>query len=130
MVIACFGFVCSLAWTLVNRGSKYWQENWEQKVEVIEPEVVGVLFGKQELREHKGPFSGFRFSVSRLTIALSDFAVLVWIGLSVREGLVAFGWQQSNFDSRLLFVVSAGGTLLYAAVMIAGSGAFRRTPTP
>src|ERR1700687_4058379 len=25
-VLACFGTVCSCAWTLVNRGSKYWQE--------------------------------------------------------------------------------------------------------
>jgi hypothetical protein len=32
LAIACFGLVCSVAWTLVNRGSKYWQENWEQKV--------------------------------------------------------------------------------------------------
>ena len=26
ILIACFGFVCSVAWSLVNRGSKYWQE--------------------------------------------------------------------------------------------------------
>jgi hypothetical protein len=28
IVVACFGAVCSLAWALVNRGSKYWQETW------------------------------------------------------------------------------------------------------
>lgn len=27
--VACLGFVFSLAWFLVNRGSKFWQENWE-----------------------------------------------------------------------------------------------------
>ncbi|WP_438941069.1 RipA family octameric membrane protein [Desulfogranum marinum] len=27
VVIACFGFVCSVAWSLVNRGSKYWQSS-------------------------------------------------------------------------------------------------------
>jgi hypothetical protein len=26
LLIACFGMVCSCAWTLLNRGSKYWQE--------------------------------------------------------------------------------------------------------
>ena len=28
-VVSCFGLVCSVAWTLQNRGSKYWQEAWE-----------------------------------------------------------------------------------------------------
>lgn len=38
--IACFGFVCSIAWTLANRGSKYWQEAWEQKVESVQCQVL------------------------------------------------------------------------------------------
>ena len=29
LLLACFGLVCSVAWTLANRGSKYWQENWQ-----------------------------------------------------------------------------------------------------
>src|SRR5579862_2464549 len=39
--VACFGLVCSVAWTLLNRGSKYWQESWEKKVERHEVEVLG-----------------------------------------------------------------------------------------
>jgi hypothetical protein len=31
-IIACFGLVYNFAWTLGNRGSKYWQEAWEQKL--------------------------------------------------------------------------------------------------
>jgi hypothetical protein len=41
-LLACFGLVCSFAWTLVNRGSKYWQEAWETKVERFEFPVTGV----------------------------------------------------------------------------------------
>jgi hypothetical protein len=33
LAISCFGVVTSLAWTLQNRGSKYWHEAWEQKTE-------------------------------------------------------------------------------------------------
>ena len=40
IVVACFGFVCSFAWTLLNRGSKYWQEAWETKTERKEREVL------------------------------------------------------------------------------------------
>jgi len=44
VLIACFGFVCSVAWSLVNRGSKYWQENWEFIVEGNEGDITGDLF--------------------------------------------------------------------------------------
>src|ERR1035441_7663249 len=37
-LIACFGLVCSIAWTLQNRGSKYWYEAWEKKVESVRSE--------------------------------------------------------------------------------------------
>src|SRR5262249_38536106 len=42
LIIACFGLLCSVAWTLQNRGSKYWQEAWEQKVQTVERDVLGV----------------------------------------------------------------------------------------
>src|SRR6185437_4514266 len=38
-VVSCFGLVCSVAWTLANRGGKYWQEAWEGKVEAVERDV-------------------------------------------------------------------------------------------
>jgi hypothetical protein len=46
--LACFGMVCSWAWTLVNRGSKYWQEAWEAKVGRYELPITGVLFEEEE----------------------------------------------------------------------------------
>ena len=41
-IIASFGLICSIAWTLQNRGSKYWQEAWEQKVRAVERDVLGI----------------------------------------------------------------------------------------
>lgn len=82
VVIACFGFVCSLAWTLVNRGSKRWQENWELIVKSIDKDITGGVF---ELREFKDAspswLSARKFSVSKITIALSDFTAIIWASL-------------------------------------------------
>lgn len=79
LLIACFGVVCSLAWTLQNRGSKYWQEAWEQKVETIEECVLGTrLFSNKEPVKEVGHWRAAAFSVSRLAIALSDFTALIW----------------------------------------------------
>jgi hypothetical protein len=87
IVVACFGMVCSCAWTLVNRGSKYWQENWETKVEHNETPIVGALFSKEEKRQpHKGWWlSGRQYSVSKLAIALSDYISVLWVAVVTSE---------------------------------------------
>jgi hypothetical protein len=62
-IISCFGFVCSVAWTLVNRGSKYWQEAWEQKLERVEQEVLGRPFLKNERKpSRRKELSGARIT--------------------------------------------------------------------
>ncbi|WP_375457957.1 hypothetical protein [uncultured Enterovirga sp.] len=40
--VSCFGIVCSLAWTLGNRGNKYWQEAWEKKLRRHQEGFLGV----------------------------------------------------------------------------------------
>lgn len=80
IIIACFGVVCSFAWSLVNRGSKYWQEAWENKIERVEVNVTGILFKEEEpVQSYKGFWlSARKYSVSKLTIALSDYVFLIW----------------------------------------------------
>jgi hypothetical protein len=85
LIVACFGFVCSIAWTLANRGGKYWQEAWEQKLRSVEVAVLGTqLFSNKEPLEKKGWWGAAGYSVSKLTIALSDFTVLVWVLLILK----------------------------------------------
>lgn len=81
-LIACFGLICSIVWSLSNRGSKYWQESWEEKVERIEPDITGELFSEEEPVQKKGFWLRSRkFSVSKLTIALSDYTFMIWLGI-------------------------------------------------
>jgi len=87
IIIAGFGFVCSVAWSLGNRGGKFWQESWEIKVERIEPSVTGEMFSQpEEGYSHKNFWlRGRRFSVSKLAIALSDYTIILWFGIIVWE---------------------------------------------
>jgi hypothetical protein len=43
-LISIVGFVFAFAWFLANRGSKFWQENWENHVDMLEDEVIGPLY--------------------------------------------------------------------------------------
>jgi len=85
LVIACFGLVCSFVWSLANRGSKYWQEYWEKKVEELEDDLVGNLFIDDTPSNNSGWLSGRKFSVSKLSIAISDYLVLVWVSINAYE---------------------------------------------
>ncbi len=94
-IITCIGFVVSFAWYLVNRGSKYWQENWERHVDVLGEKVIGPLYRTTLSRD---PWwcvlkiaSGFPFSVSRVNQIVSLFITVLWGGLALR----AFPFSQA-----------------------------------
>jgi len=111
--IACFGSVCSVAWTLQNRGGKYWQEAWEQKVESVEDAVLGApLFRNREPLQRKGFWGAQTFSVSKLAIAMSDFTVLVWVVLAVK----AFPLCSSMLD-HIECIVAAAATALFVGLL-------------
>lgn len=85
-VITCIGFVLSFAWYLVNRGSKYWQENWERHVDVLAEKVIGPLYRTTLSREEwwsvLKPHGAFPFSVSRVNQTVSLFITVLWAGLA------------------------------------------------
>ena len=86
-VIGCVGLIFSLAWFLTNRGSKYWQENWENHVDMLEDHVTGPLY-KTVLHRPKttslmaraieGPAP---YSVSQINQWVSFFTIAVWLVL-------------------------------------------------
>lgn len=42
-VTSFLGFFFSYSWLLVNKGSKYWQKNWEMHIDCMEQEITGNL---------------------------------------------------------------------------------------
>lgn len=82
LVISCIGLVFSLAWYFVNRASKFWQENWEKHVDLLEDGVIGPLY-KTVIRDKKingwrllGPYP---FSVSKINQILSLFVTALFL---------------------------------------------------
>lgn len=76
-VIGCIGTITAVAWHLTNKGSKYWQENWEQYVDALGRDIIGPLF--------QYPITGrfrskklSRYSVSKINEKLSIYAIWMW----------------------------------------------------
>lgn len=97
-ILTCLGFTFSLAWYLVNRGSKSWQRNWEAQVDLLEDEVTGPLY-KSEINRYGERLweltAGYHFSPSRINQLLGVFVTLVWLGLIVRTLKVA-EWSRAE----------------------------------
>lgn len=84
-IISCIGLVFTWAWFLVNRGSKYWQENWESHVDKLEDEITGPLYKTVLYSSHQEKFfekliTGPRaISVSKINQWVSSFTLCIWI---------------------------------------------------
>lgn len=80
-VTAFFCFFFSLAWTLVNKGSKFWQKNWEAHIDMLEENITGNLyetflntnFKGDEKEFSKNPlcYKSYDYSVTKITTLTS-----------------------------------------------------------
>lgn len=87
-VVACVGFLFTFAWFQVNRGSKQWQENWENHVDMLEDAVTGPLYkttlgrpsGDDFFETHvTGPGN---ISVSKTNQIVNLFTLCIWLALA------------------------------------------------
>lgn len=75
-VVICFaGVFTSFLWVMINKGSKFWHENWTHHIDFLEDEFEGRLL-KTLLYEKKLPFS-----VSRANTYLSWMFFWMWLSL-------------------------------------------------
>jgi len=90
IILANLGFVFSFAWFCANKGSKFWQENWEKHVDVLEDAVMGPLYKVVLSRNIStsaldktidfttGPS---KISVSKINQLISLYVSILWVCL-------------------------------------------------
>jgi hypothetical protein len=87
------GFLFSLSWYLVIRGSKEWQKNWENHIDFLEDYVSGPIYKTIH-------YSGKRYySVSKLNEVLALAVFIVWCGLLLQH---LFDRYSFTLDVRLM----------------------------
>lgn len=87
-IVSCIGVVLSVGWFQVNRGSKYWQSNWERHVDCLEDTIMGPLY-KTTIAKEKFSllkfWGGYPYSVSKVNQLISLFVALTWSVLLVKS---------------------------------------------
>jgi hypothetical protein len=73
-VLAALGMCVCLGWNQANRGSKFWQDNWEHHVDVLEDYVYGPLYKiviSKTSHSIYSPTAPYPSSVSKINSLLS-----------------------------------------------------------
>lgn len=74
-ILSFLGFVFCLSWVLVNKGSKFWQENWENHISILEKTKSIILqdtflntSNRQKFNSNPFLLNAYDYSVTKITI--------------------------------------------------------------
>jgi hypothetical protein len=74
VALCILGILTAIANSLSAIGSKFWQENWEQHIDMLEDDFEGRIYKTVWLKN-----GNVSFSVSKLTITLNYIFVIFWL---------------------------------------------------
>lgn len=103
IIVPLIGLLFNIIFSLSTRGSKYWQEHWEMMAFEYE-DVNNITLFNGDQREtidnnNKSVFTRpYRFSVSKLTMLLSDLSTLIWLILWIKEIIFLIKKNYLKFD--------------------------------
>jgi hypothetical protein len=105
VALAGLGFLTALANSFSARGSKFWQENWENHIDMLEDAIEGSLYKMVWLQD-----GNVSYSVSGVNKALSDCFAVFWLLIDL-----FVSWKFVGLPSPLgvLACIAAAGPYLY-----------------
>jgi len=113
--VICIGFITSLAWVLINKGSKTWQRNWETHVNLLEDSITGPLY--------KVVNSEKTFSVSKINEIVSFFIMLIWFFLGLKFFIEKITIVSSKSEGiNYLVIICTILVVVISIIMIFGYG--------
>ena len=90
LFIAALGFLLSLLWYMANRGSKFWQENWEAHIEELSTYLGTPIFGIIKSRKDSicKVTGHYPFSVSKVNQMVSLIITISWFLTFIKDSLI------------------------------------------
>lgn len=106
LIVAIWSFALFTAyvWLRLLSGSKFWQDNWERHVDLLEDQFSGALYKTYPTHPGKAPYS-----VSKLNLFMAKFTLIMWITIGFVSGMALF-WGSDN-----VLLIIALFALLYPA---------------
>lgn len=117
--LGCLGLIFSTGWYFVNRGSKFWQVNWEKHLDCIEDEVIGPLYKTTiDTNYYRTKFfhlvAPYPFSVSKINQILNIVLIIFWLFMLFDISITYLSFKPSSFESYFSFYFFAGLLTIFA----------------
>ncbi|MEO6731294.1 MAG: hypothetical protein ABIN01_08750 [Ferruginibacter sp.] len=122
MLVNSIGLVFSFGWYLVNRGSKYWQNNWLFIIGCLEEMLASPISGLKRKQKHPRyhPIGAYPFSVTKIHQIIACFITLIWVLLFV--SFIVAHWDKSYLKKENVEAIILGIlTIITLFVLFFGS---------
>lgn len=114
LIFSCMCFIFCFSWVLINKGSKFWQKNWEAHIDVMEDIFSGKLY-KTILNTETNEFcdcpldkKAYDYSVTRITTVTSIILMVITAAISIFHFvLLILAWLKYLLLKNFLFEVMA-----------------------
>ena len=118
LLLAALGFLLSLLWYMANRGSKFWQENWEAHIEELCTHLGVPIFSIIKSREHsiRNLMQEYPFSVSKVNQMVSLIITFAWLLMLCKE--IGVSKLLENIPFSDWYKVLAGGIVIILSFLI------------
>ncbi|WP_318345685.1 RipA family octameric membrane protein [Flagellimonas baculiformis] len=120
IVVSTIGLFFSIGWYLANRGSKFWQKNWEAHVDLLEDEEIGPLFGTilNPIPIKLGKLAGeYPFSVSKINQILSFGIILTWVYIFSYSFDYVFNLVQNETAEKIINGIAFIGIFTWIGIL-------------
>jgi len=116
IIISFLGFVASLVWFLSNKGSKFWQENWELHIDYIEKiskqnKIHSLVLSR--INKKSDLLGACEFSVSKLNTLFSYIVSLAWLVILICN-IFVFGYKYWEYKTIFIIVLVLTLMLIWA----------------
>lgn len=96
LLVCIGGLFSSICWYMANRGSKYWQENWELHINSISKKLGKPIFQilMNPKKHWNNVLSYYPYSFTRVNLFLNIVVILIWgvlLGRSICDKLDLLG---------------------------------------
>ena len=82
LLLGILGYIFSFSWYMVSRASKFWQQNWEMHVDMLEDEFIGSIYKIVKNPDNLSiirPLDSYACSVTKINQLISIFLSFAWI---------------------------------------------------
>lgn len=108
IISSALGVILSLAWILANKGSKFWQENWEAHVDLLEELFAGPLFKTVLFQPQEGYLlRACPYSVSKINLVVSYFVFFIWCLIFLKNIFPQFDDIIVKFESQFMLTMNS-----------------------